>query len=85
MLAFERDSLQLAAGGPSTLELGYNNITDAGVVALAKALEKGALPKLRELYMQHNFIGDEGAKALKAVKELRGQRLKAFWIPAGNP
>ena len=50
------------------LELGENRIGDAGLTALAKAVESGALPNLQTLnlgdFMGGNNIGDEGMKAL---------------------
>jgi len=49
------------------LWLGSNALSDAAVVALAKALEGGA-PKLHELNLQWNSIANDGASALaKAI------------------
>ena len=47
-----------------------NKICDAGIIALAAALDNDALPKLRELYLQANFspgFGGAGVKALLAA------------------
>ena len=41
-----------------------NNIGDAGLTALAKAVESGALPALRILALNANKIGDAGLTAL---------------------
>ena len=42
----------------------YNNIGDAGLTALAKAVESGALTSLTTLELDGNAIGDDGMKAL---------------------
>jgi hypothetical protein len=36
------------------LDLGGNNIGDAGLTALAKAVESGALDKIQSIYLQGN-------------------------------
>ena len=46
------------------LRLNNNNIGDAGLTALAKAVESGALPRLKKLRMDYNSIGDAGMSAL---------------------
>ena len=46
------------------LELGNNQIGDAGLAALAKAVESGALDKLTSLRLGSNQIGDAGLQAL---------------------
>ena len=46
------------------LELGNNQIGDAGLAALAKAVERGALDKLTRLRLGSNQIGDAGLQAL---------------------
>ena len=46
------------------LGLGGNQIGDAGLTALAKAVESGALASLDLLDLQHNAIGDAGMQAL---------------------
>ena len=50
------------------LELGSNQIGDTGMISLADALGKGALPNLKQLVLGNvlggNNIGDEGMKAL---------------------
>ena len=45
------------------LRLYGNNIGDAGLTALAKAVESGALDKLERLFLSHNAIGDVGMSA----------------------
>ena len=49
-----------------TLELSSNKIANAGLTALAKAVESGALPQLKDLWILKN------APALKAACEARG-------------
>ena len=49
------------------LELVNTKIGDAGLAALAKAVESGALPQLQELYLSGNSIGDVGLSALADV------------------
>ena len=49
------------------LRLSNNNIGDAGLTALAKAVESGALPQLKELGLGSNSIGDVGLSALADV------------------
>ena len=46
------------------LVLGGNQIGDVGLIAFAKAVEKGALPQLKELNLYKNQIGDVGMQAL---------------------
>ena len=46
------------------LGLGENNIGDASLNALAKAVESGALASLKELELHGDQIGDDGLKAL---------------------
>ena len=60
-----RELEQLNLGGNAGTD--RNEIGDAGLAALAEALEKGALPALKELYLDYNEIGDEGVKALMAA------------------
>ena len=47
-----------------TLGLSNSNIGDAGLTALAKAVESGALASLETLDLGSNKIGDNGMKAL---------------------
>ena len=49
------------------LELGGNQIGDAGLTALAKAVESGALPQLEMLWLAGNSIGDVSLSALADV------------------
>ena len=50
------------------LYLSRNKIGDAGLTALAKAVESGALASLETLSLNNNGIGDEGMSALaKAI------------------
>jgi hypothetical protein len=59
------------------LNLGRNECRDDGAIAIAVALAKGAMPKLRVLALNDNRIGDAGLSALGraasdgAMKELR--------------
>ena len=46
------------------LRLGGNQIGDAGLDALAKAVESGALASLKVLNLENNQIGDAGLLAL---------------------
>ena len=46
------------------LLLSENNIGDAGLTALAKAVESGALASLEKLALGSDKIGDKGMKAL---------------------
>ena len=49
------------------LDLYNNQIGDTGMISLADALRKGALPQLQELYLGGNSIGDVGLSALADV------------------
>ena len=52
---------------PSTLvklNLSYNNLLPSGAEALAGALGRGALPKLEELFLTANHLGDQGVATL---------------------
>ena len=44
-----------------------NKIGDAGTIALADALARGALPLMRQLHLGHNRVGDRGVAALAAA------------------
>ena len=69
------------------LELQYNKIADAGLTALAKAMESGALASLEKLFLNGNGIGDEGmsalAKAITPNKDGKGalDKLTVRWRP----
>ena len=52
------------------LSLYNNKISDAGLTALAKAVESGALPQLEKLWLGGNSIGDVGLSALADVVAL---------------
>ena len=55
------------------LRLSLNNIGDAGLTALAKAVESGALAQLTRLELSFNSIGDAGLTALaEAIKPSAG-------------
>jgi hypothetical protein len=56
------------------LRLDNNNIGDAGLTALAKAVESGALASLKYHLLQNNQIGDAG---LSALAEAVGKRALA--------
>ena len=45
------------------LYLANNKISDSGLIALAKAVESGALASLEKLFLFSNGIGDEGMSA----------------------
>ena len=49
------------------LQLGGNRIGDAGLTALAKAVESGALPALESLDLSSIQIGDVGLSALASA------------------
>ena len=49
------------------LQLGGNQIGDAGLAAFAKAVESGALPALEQLELTLNKIGDVGLSALASA------------------
>ena len=66
-----------------TIELGRNDIGDAGLTALAKAVESGALPQLKQLWLSKNKIGDVGLSALaEAVGKGGLDHLTVRWRPA---
>jgi len=46
------------------LQLGGNQIGDAGLTTLAKAVESGALASCQRLYLDGNRISGDGLKAL---------------------
>ena len=63
------------------LWLGGNKISDRGAKALAAAVGKGAMPKLKELRLTNNQIGDEGAVALaEAVGKGALPELKELYL-----
>ena len=47
------------------LELGGNQIGDAGLTTLAKAVESGALPKCTTIYTLDNPASDEAKQAVE--------------------
>ena len=49
------------------LDLYNNQIGDTGMISLADALRKGALPKCTVLFLGGNQIGDVGMSALATV------------------
>lgn len=53
----------------AVLSLHHNNIGDAGVHALAAALQKGGLAKLSNLDLRSNAIGDAGVASLVAAAQ----------------
>ena len=69
------------------LFLSDNQISDAGLSALAKAITpgpsgKGALPQLKKLYLHYNQIGDVGMQALAgAVSKGALDHLTVCWRP----
>ena len=50
-----------------TLDLRYTEVTDAGCVTLTAALDSGALPALRTVYLGDTFASDVGRAAVHAV------------------
>ena len=56
------------------LDLRNNQIGDAGLTALAKAVENGALASLETLYVADGPLGTEHP-ALKAACKVRGIKL----------
>ena len=67
-----------------TQDLGLfsNNIGNAGLTALAKAVESGALPALEQLDLTLNQIGDDGLKALaEACASGALDHLTVYWRP----
>jgi Leucine-rich repeat (LRR) protein len=64
------------------LDLSLNKIGDAGLTALAKAVESGALPQLKKLWLQQNNISDSGVSALAdAVGKGALDQLTVCWCP----
>ena len=62
--------------------LNDNKIGDAGLTALAKAVENGALAQLDWLQLSNNEIGDSGVKALAdAVSSGALDNLTVRWCP----
>ena len=69
-----------------TLELTLNKIADAGLTALAKAVESGALASLETLNLGVNKIGNDGMKALAdACASGALPQLKDLWILKNAP
>ena len=64
------------------LEMSDNDIRDAGFTALALAIQRGNVRKLRSLYFVSNLITDEGATAL-AEALAHNKRTKLFDIRLG--
>ena len=63
-----------------------NNIGDAGLIALAKAVESGALAQLIRLDMDKNQIGDAGLAALaKAVESGTLASLETIVVDERHP
>ena len=69
------------------LALGGNQIGDVGLIAFAKAVEKGALASLKTLNLYRNQIGDTGISALASAltpgPSGKGalDKLKVCWRP----
>ena len=49
------------------IDLAMNQIGDAGLTTLAKAVESGALASLKKLSLHTNSIGDAGMTALASA------------------
>jgi Leucine-rich repeat (LRR) protein len=69
----------------SQLNLGSNRIGDAGLVALAGTLSSGALPSLKQLFLQGNQISDDGFATLMPLLNKDGKLsgLTGFGIGSG--
>ena len=67
------------------LHLWNNQISDAGVAALASALRGGAMPSCKELHLFNNQISDAGFGALATA--LRGGEMPSCTFVGlhGNP
>ena len=57
------------------LGLGGNQIGDAGLTVLAKAVESGALAPGAEVHLQRNKATEIGKQALRDAAKARGLRL----------
>lgn len=53
------------------LSLSSNVVGDEGAVALVNALKEGAWPRMRQLYLGGNKIGNDARAALRAVGQAR--------------
>jgi len=61
------------------LDLGWDGITDAGCATLVSAINNGALPRLRNLSLAHNYdASDEAHMAVKEALEARGLVVHRF-------
>jgi len=60
------------------MSLSNNKITDAGAAFLAEAIEKGAMPKLEQLYIGRNQIGDAGLNAIIQAMHTAKTNIKAL-------
>ena len=68
------------------LQLGGNQIGDAGLTTLAKAVESGALASLEVLFLENNQIRDAGLSALaEAVGKGALDQLEVCWRPTALP
>ena len=68
------------------LQLGGNQIGDAGLAAFAKAVESEALPQLESLYLYGNRIGDDGISAFAdALSKGALDKLTVCWRPIALP
>ena len=67
------------------LRLGNNKIGDAGMISLADALGKGALPSLKQLFLHGNQISDDGFATLMPLLNKDGKLsgLTGFGIGSG--
>ena len=64
------------------LSLYVNKIGDAGLTALAKAVESGALASVQKLFLNSNAIGDDGITALAdALGKGALDQLQVCWCP----
>lgn len=58
------EGLHRAGAQLTTLDLSHNRIADAGVQRLATALASGVCPRLAELWLDGNPVGELGAQVL---------------------
>ena len=57
------------------LELRSNQISDAGVTALANACASGSLASITNIYLQNNKATQVGKEAMRDVAKARGFRV----------
>ena len=58
------------------LALGGNQIGDVGLIAFAKAVEKGALALGATVYLHNNSATETGKQAMRDAAKARGLRVR---------